>query len=127
MNNTKGLKFSRDHEWVRVEAGKAYIGITDYAQLSLGDIVFVELPQKGKALAAGDAIGVVESVKAASDVYSPVAGTITDVNEELADSPEKINREPYESWLIAVELNSPAELEGLMDEEEYGKFCIKGA
>lgn len=127
MNIIKGLKYSKDHEWVRVEGNKAYIGISNYAQLALGDIVFVELPKKGAKYNAGDAIGVVESVKTASDVYTPVSGTVVDVNEELADAPEKINQEPYESWIAVIEMTNPEEVDNLMNEEEYGEYCAKEA
>lgn len=125
MNMVKGLKYSREHEWVKVEGNVAYIGITNYAQLALGDIVFVELPEVGKVLKSGDVLGVVESVKAASDIYAPVSGKVVKVNEELAGTPEKINTEPYESWIAAVELSDSSELESLMDEEQYGRFCLK--
>lgn len=125
MNMVKGLKYSREHEWVKVEGNVAYIGITNYAQLALGDIVFVELPEVGKVLKSGDVLGVVESVKAASDIYAPVSGKVVKVNEELAGTPEKINTEPYESWIAAVELSDSSELESLMDEEQYGRFCIR--
>lgn len=104
MNITGELKFSREHEWVRVEGNKAYIGITDYAQKALGDIVFVELPETGTGLTAGDTFGVVESVKAASDIYAPVSGAVLEVNANLADAPGQINEQPYESWIVAVEL-----------------------
>lgn len=125
MKTYQGLKFSKDHEWLRQEGGKVYIGITNYAQLALGDIVFVELPKKGAKLVAGDTLGVVESVKTASDVYSPVSGIVADVNEELADAPEKLNQEPYESWIAVLEQVDARELDRLMDEEEYGRYCTK--
>lgn len=124
MNIPKGLRYSKDHEWVKVEGNRVYVGITNYAQLALGDIVFVELPGSGKRLKAGDAIGVVESVKTASDIYTPVSGVVAEVNEALADAPEKINEEPYESWIAVLEPENPVELDELMDEEEYGRFCV---
>lgn len=124
MNIPKGLLYSKEHEWVRVEGNKAYIGITNYAQLALGDIVFVELPKAGDRIDAGDTLGVVESVKAASDVYSPVSGIVVEVNEELTDMPERINEEPYESWMAALKLSDDTELDALMDEENYGQFCM---
>jgi glycine cleavage system H protein len=127
MNIIKGLKYSKEHEWLRVEGNTAYIGITNYAQLALGDIVFVELPDANASFNAGDVIGVVESVKAVSDIYTPVSGTVVKVNEELADFPEKINEEPYESWIAVLEINDTKELEELMDEEEYGKYCTEEA
>jgi len=126
MKVVKGLMYSKDHEWVKVEGNTAYVGITDYARQALGDIVFVELPRPGAKLAAGDAVGAVESVKAASDVYTPVSGTVAKVNETLADSPEKISEDPYENWIAALELDDAKELEKLMDDEEYEKFCEKG-
>lgn len=124
---TEGLRFSKDHEWVRREGERFYIGITDFAQHSLGDIVFLELPKKGAAVKAGEVLGVVESVKAASDVYSPVSGVVADINGGLTDMPENLNREPYESWLAALEQVDAGELDLLMDEGEYEKFCAEGA
>ena len=119
------LKYSKEHEWVKVTGNKAYVGITDYAQDALGDIVFVELPEVGTEISAGDTFGVVESVKAASDIYCPVSGTITKVNEELVDSPEIINEDPYGAWIIEIELTDPSELDELMDDKEYEDFCLK--
>lgn len=121
------LKYSKEHEWIKVEGNKAYVGITDYAQHALGDIVFVELPEQDSEIAAGDSFGVIESVKAASDVYSPVSGTVVEVNEELADEPQKLNESPYEKWIAAIELSDTAELDGLMDAESYEKFCAEEA
>ena len=108
---------------MKVENDRAHIGITDFAQKSLGDIVFVELPDIGSKISAGDAFGVVESVKAASDVYCPISGTVTKVNEELNDSPENINKDAYEAWIIEIEISNPSELGNLMDEKEYEDFC----
>lgn len=125
MKVIKGLRYSKEHEWVRVEGNMAYIGITDYAQHALGNIVFVELPETGAKLNSGDTMGVAESVKAASDIYSPVSGTVAEVNEELADAPEKINEEPYESWIAVLELEDDSEPEGLLDAEEYEKLCAE--
>ncbi len=127
MKVLEGLKYSKDHEWVRVEGKKAYVGITDHAQHSLGSIVFVELPGLGKFVAEGDILGVVESVKAASDVYSPVSGTVTEVNPNLTDAPEKLNDEPYEAWIAVLELSDEDRLEELMDAEAYEKFCSEEA
>ena len=127
MNIPAGLKYSKEHEWVRIEGGMAYIGITNYAQLALGDIVFVELPKLNAQFKAGDAIGVIESVKTASDVYTPISGTVVEINSALADSPESVNAEPYESWIAGLQLSNAAELDGLMNEEEYGRFCTEGA
>ncbi|WP_338823755.1 Glycine cleavage system H protein [Moorella humiferrea] len=120
MEFPANLYYSKDHEWVEVEGNRARIGITDYAQESLGDIVFVELPQVGDELAAGDSFGVVESVKSASDVYAPVGGKVVAVNEALLDSPQDINADPYgKGWMIEVEMSDPAEIENLMDAGAY--------
>ncbi len=127
MADMKDFRFSREHEWVRAEGKKAYIGISDYAQNALGDIVFVELPETGAKLSAGDVLGVVESVKAASDIYSPVSGTVIETNQELADAPEKINEAPYDSWIAVVELDDESELDELMDFDDYEKFCKEEA
>lgn len=111
--------YTETHEWVKVQDSLATLGITDYAQAQLGDVVFLELPRVGKLLEAGDSFGVVESVKAASDLYSPVAGTVTEVNESLNATPELVNRDPYgEGWLIRVQLNGDLG-EGLLDEAGY--------
>jgi len=123
MKVLEGLKYSKDHEWVKIEGNKAWIGITDFAQHSLGDIVFVELPEIGSELNKGDVLGVVESVKAASDVYTPVSGKVVEVNEELGDSPEKINEDPYESWIAVIEIGDISETEELMDADDYERFC----
>lgn len=123
MNIPSDLKYTRDHEWVRTEGQKVYIGITDYAQHSLGDIVFVELPEKGKTIKSGETLGVVESVKAVSDVYCPLSGTVIDVNEELVDAPEKINENPYDSWIAVLEITDQGEIEQLLSPEQYQEFC----
>ncbi len=127
MRNLNELKYSKEHEWVSVERNMARIGITDYAQHALGNIVFVELPSLGQKLKAEDVLGVVESVKAASDIYSPVIGTVAEVNEELEDSPENINSDPYGSWIATVELEDLTQLDSLMNLEEYEKFCAEEA
>lgn len=121
------LKYSKDHEWVKVEGNRAYIGITDHAQDALGDIVFVELPEVGEEINAGDVLSAVESVKAASDVYAPVSGKVVEVNEELEDAPEKINEEPYEAWIAVLEISDPSEIEDLLSAEEYEKLCEEEA
>ncbi|WDY58232.1 glycine cleavage system protein GcvH [Pseudomonas sp. PSKL.D1] len=114
------LRFAESHEWVRLEAdGTVTVGISDHAQQALGDVVFVELAEVGKAFAAGDAAGVVESVKAASDIYAPVSGEVIAVNEELADSPELLNEEPYESWIFKLKPSDKAELDKLLDAAAY--------
>ena len=121
MNFPKELRYTRTHEWVRFTDEKtAYIGITDYAQDQLGDLVFVNLPSEGDALTAGEAFADVESVKAVSDVNSPVTGTVAKVNEELADAPEKMNETPYEAWFVMAENIEGAE--DLMDADAYEEF-----
>lgn len=117
------LKYSSTHEWVRVDGDLATIGITEYAQSELGEIVYVELPKAGITINAGDVFGVVESVKTVSDLVSPVSGEIVEVNEDLPDSPEMINEDPYNSgWLIIVKLADPSELDSLMNAIEYEEF-----
>ncbi|NMY26693.1 glycine cleavage system protein GcvH [Pseudomonas sp. WS 5021] len=114
------LRFAESHEWARLEAdGTVTVGISDHAQEALGDVVFVELAEVGKVFAAGDAAGVVESVKAASDIYSPVSGEVIAVNEELADAPESLNEKPYEAWIFKVQPSNAAELEKLLDAAGY--------
>ena len=114
------LRYSSDHEWVRVENGKARVGITDYAQDALGDVVFVDLPEVGAAAVAGDSISEVESTKSVSDIYAPVTGTIVEVNAELADAPERLNEDPYgEGWIFVIDLADPGQLDGLMDAAAY--------
>ena len=127
METRSGLFYSQDHEWVRVEGDKAYIGITDYAQHALGEIVYVELPSVGDELNARDVFSVIESVKAASDSYLPVAGKVLEVNEALSDSPQLVNEDPYGSWIVIVEITDKANLEDLMNEQEYKEFCDKEA
>lgn len=115
--------FTQDHEWIAVDGPSGTVGITDYAQGQLGDITFVDLPQAGAAVAKGDTPCVVDSVKAASDVYSPVSGTVTDVNDALADRPELVNEQPEEGgWLFRLTLADPSELDGLMDRTAYDTY-----
>ncbi|WP_027726250.1 glycine cleavage system protein GcvH [Tuberibacillus calidus] len=122
MNIPKDLKYSEEHEWVRVEGNVAVVGITDFAQDELGDIVFVELPEVGDEVTADDAFGSVESVKTVSELYAPVSGKVIEVNEALADSPEWVNESPYEkAWMIKVEMKDPAELNELLSPDEYEK------
>lgn len=117
------LKYSKDHEWVKVEGDSATIGITDHAQSALGDITYVELPEEEEDFSAGDSFGTVESVKAASDCYMPVSGKISEINEELENTPEVINSDPYgDGWLIKVELADTGELDKLMDAAAYETF-----
>lgn len=119
------LKYVASHEWIRVEGdGTVVIGITDHAQDLLGDVVFVELPEVGAEVATGDESGVVESVKAASDIYAPVSGEVVAVNEDLEDSPELVNSDPYgEGWFFKLKLADDSELEGLLNAEAYGEVC----
>lgn len=119
------LRYAKTHEWVRAEEdGSMTVGITDHAQEALGDVVYVELPSLGDTLAAADQAGVVESVKAASDIYAPVSGTVIELNDALADTPELINSEPYnEGWFYRLQPSDPEELQGLLSAEEYNASC----
>lgn len=120
MSVPAGLFYSKEHEWVKVEGNKAYIGITQFAQNELGDIVFVELPEVDDTIAAGDVFGNVESVKTVSDLYAPVSGKVIEINEALADSPELVNESPYEdAWMIAIELEDASQLDALLDAAGY--------
>ncbi|HEY8185040.1 MAG TPA: glycine cleavage system protein GcvH [Pyrinomonadaceae bacterium] len=117
------LHYSKDHEWVRVEGGIAVVGITDYAQDSLGDVVYVELPKAGDEFAANESFGSVESVKAVSEVFCPVSGEVLGINETLSDTPEKVNQDPYgEGWMIRVQMSNPGEVDSLLAAEEYEDF-----
>lgn len=121
------LKYNTSHEWVREEGDNIVtIGITDYAQEQLGDVVFVELPEEGAEVVAGDSVAVVESVKAASDIYAPVTGTVVAINESLEDAPEQVNEDPYENgWFFKVKLGDDGELKDLMDAESYQDQCAE--
>jgi glycine cleavage system H protein len=120
MNVPEDLRYSPDHEWVRAEGGTARVGITDYAQDALGDIVFVDLPEVGARVEAGTAVGEVESTKSVSDIYVPLSGTITAVNDDLLDAPERLNEDPYgEGWIFVIQLDDPASLDGLLDAAGY--------
>lgn len=120
-NVPSDLRYTKDHEWVKIESdGTVTVGITDYAQAALGDVTFVDLPKIGRVLQANDVFGTVESVKAASDLYSPVSGEVTAINSSLNDTPDLVNREPYEkAWMIKIKLKNPAELEQLLDSAKY--------
>jgi len=119
----KNLKYTEEHEWIRMEGSVGVCGITDYAQEMLTDIVYVELPEVDIEIGQGEQVAVVESVKAVSDVYAPLAGTIIEINEELEDSPEMVNDDPYgEGWIFKIEIEENDELEELMDAEEYAAF-----
>jgi glycine cleavage system H protein len=115
-------RYTKEHEWISVDGGIGTVGITDYAQNSLGDIVYVDAPKVGDAVTANATFGSVESVKAVSDLYSPVTGTVTEVNELLKTEPDKINAAPHETWIIKVELSNPSEYDGLLDGAAYEKF-----
>ncbi|MBM7624429.1 glycine cleavage system protein GcvH [Sporohalobacter salinus] len=117
------LYYSKDHDWVKIDGDKAYIGITDYTQNALEDIEFIELPFEEDKFEEGEAIGVIESVKAVFNLYIPVSGEVIEINEKLQDNPEKINKAPYDSWMVAVELTDKGELDDLMTAEEYEEFC----
>ena len=118
-------KYTKEHEWLKVEGNTGTIGITDYAQNSLGDIVFVELPKVGTEIAAGKTFGSVESVKAVSDLFAPVTGTVTEINEALNTSPEQVNTDAHKAWMIKVTLKNPGEAGGLLSSGDYEKFVAE--
>lgn len=123
MKFPKKLRYTREHEWVQIEGNQATVGITDYAQHELGEVVFVELPKVGDSVTKDEPFGVVESVKAASDIYAPVSGEVTETNDDLVSSPELINDDPYgDAWLVRVEMSDKAELEHLMTAAEYQQY-----
>ena len=120
MEFPAALRYTKEHEWIRREGNQAYVGITNYAQEELGDVVYVELPEAGSAVRYMEPFGVVESVKAVSDLFAPVAGTVKEVNEELFNRPELVNSDPYgQGWMLLVELSDPAQLDTLMTAEQY--------
>ena len=119
----EGLYYSESHEFVKVEGDVGYVGITDFAQHALGNVVYVDMPEVDDEVVAGEDFGAVESVKAASDLISPVSGTVVEVNEALEDEPELVNKDAFENWIIKVELSDKAELDNLMDAAAYEKFC----
>lgn len=122
-NVPENLHYSKDHEWIRVEGDVGTIGITDHAQNSLGDVVYVELPKAGESFEAHDPFGSVESVKAVSEIFTPVGGEITEVNESLQDEPEKVNSDPYgEGWMIRIRMKNPGEVDSLLNAAEYEDF-----
>ena len=118
-------KYTKEHEWIQVDGAAATVGITHYAQESLGDIVFVELPKIGAELAAGKTFGSVESVKAVSDLYAPASGTVSEINGDLATAPEKVNKDPHGSWMMKITLKNPAELDALLSAADYEKFVAE--
>ncbi|MBO8483101.1 MAG: glycine cleavage system protein GcvH [Bacteroidetes bacterium] len=119
----EGLYYSQSHEWVKVEGNTAFVGITDYAQSALGSVVYVDMPQEDDHVDAEMEFGAVESVKAASDLVSPVSGTVVEVNSGLEDSPSLLNEKPYETWIIKVEMSDPSQLDNLMDAKAYSEYC----
>lgn len=122
MKVQSGLYYTNDHDWVKVDGNKAYVGISDYAQHQLGSIVYVELPEVDSEVAAGDTVGVIESVKAATDMHTAVSGTVVEVNEDVEGDPTLINNDAYGSWIFAVELSDASEVDGLMSAEKYEAF-----
>jgi glycine cleavage system H protein len=120
-------KYTKEHEWIQVNGTTGTIGITDYAQQSLGDIVFVETPKVGAELTAGKTFGTVESVKAVSDLFAPASGTVTEVNEDLAASPEKVNKDAHGSWMVKITLKNPSEPDRLLSAADYEKFVAEEA
>jgi glycine cleavage system H protein len=120
-------KYTKEHEWIQVNGTTAAVGITDYAQESLGDIVFVETPKVGTEVTAGKTFGTVESVKAVSDLFAPATGTVSEVNGELATSPEKVNKDPHGAWMIKITLKNPGELDSLLSAADYEKFVAEEA
>ncbi len=125
MNIPENLKYTREHEWVKIEDDVITVGITDYAQKELGDIVFVELPEVDEEFDGDESFSTIESVKAASDIFMPVGGTIIEVNEDLEDNSAFINEDPYGSWIVKIKVREEGDLDDLLSAEEYGAFCEK--
>ena len=125
MTYPNTYRYTREHEWLQVEGSIGTVGITDYAQNSLGDIVFVDAPKVGDTVEAGKVFGSVESVKAVSDLYSPISGTVTAVNQDLVTAPEKINTEPHQAWIIKVQLSNPSEVDALLSSADYEEFIAE--
>lgn len=123
MRFPENLKYTKDHEWAKAEGNSIAVGITDHAQSALGDVVYVELPKVGRVLKAGETFGVVESIKAVSDLYSPLAGKVVEVNTALTDNPAEVNKDPQGSaWMIKIEVQDPSAVQGLMNSSDYAKF-----
>jgi glycine cleavage system H protein len=122
MAHPATFKFTKNHEWIDLDGGIGRVGITDYAQKELGDVVFVDFPQVGTKLEAGQSFGVIESVKAASDLYAPVSGQVVAVNESLRATPELVNRDPHGQWIVTIALSNPAEVESLLDADQYSSL-----
>ncbi|MGH7839299.1 MAG: glycine cleavage system protein GcvH [Candidatus Binataceae bacterium] len=126
MEAPPGLKYSKEHEWVTTGDTVVTVGITDHAQEQLGEIVFIELPAIGDKISKDDPFGVIESVKAVSDIFAPISGTVLEINEDLAESPEVVNEDPYgDGWLVKVKVSDPADFEDLLDSEEYGELIAQ--
>lgn len=126
MNFPDNLKYTKDHEWIRVEGDTGWVGITDYAQGELGDVVYVELPSAGAKLEQGKSFGTIEAVKAVSDLYAPVSGEVLEANKDVQSSPEAVNKDPYgNGWMIKMRVANPAELAGLLDVDSYKKLVAK--
>ncbi|MDE5795224.1 MAG: glycine cleavage system protein GcvH [Muribaculaceae bacterium] len=123
MTIKENLRYAESHEWVSLDGEIATVGITDYAQHALGDIVYVDMPEVGDEVTAGEEFGAVESVKAASDLYSPVSGEVVEINEALEDEPGLINQDAFANWIMKVKVSDPSEVEGLLDAEAYAKIC----
>jgi glycine cleavage system H protein len=117
------LKYTKDHEWIRVDGGQGRVGITDYAQRQLGDVVFIELPEVGKQLKQGEAFGTIESVKAVSELFAPVTGKVVEVNAGLKDHPEAVNSDPHGSWMVTITINDPGEVGALLDSAQYTELA----
>lgn len=117
------LKYSKEHEWAKIEDGVATIGITDFAQSSLGDIVFIELPEVDRVLAKDETFGVVESIKSVSDLFSPLSGVVIEINSDMEDSPEAFNESPYDSWILKLKLNDLDQIETMLTAKKYAEFC----
>lgn len=127
MKTVEGLMYTKEHEWLRIEGSKVYMGITDYAQHALGNIVFLELPEVDDEIGEGDTVATIESVKAASDAYIPVTGKILEINEDIADSPELLNEDPYENWMVCFETEDMDKIKGLLSKIDYDNFCKEEA
>ena len=126
MNIPENLKYTKDHEWIRVEGNAGYIGITEYAQGELGDVIFVELPAIGKKFQHGEIFGTIEAVKTVSDLYSPIGGEIMEVNKAVQETPEIVNKDPYgKGWMVKVELSNAAEVDGLLSADQYKELIGK--
>ena len=125
MGYPADFKYTKEHEWIKIDGTTGTIGITDHAQQALGDIVFVELPKPGTKIGSGKSFGTVESVKAVSDLYAPVTGTVTEVNGDLATAPEKVNSEPHQAWMVKTTLDNPGEVGSLLSAADYDKFVAE--